>query len=140
MKKQSHNFSLKLWLCFWCLACSLASVRNAAQKTASPSDLYKKNCATCHNNPGNSRIPRLSTLRLVPPEATLRSLEAGARKPQAESLTIRQKRAGAKFVSGRPLQAEQNTAMGKCLAAEGPDVQDSSVWNGWGGGFSNILY
>ena len=140
MKKQSHNFSLKLWLCFWCLACSLASVRNAAQKTASPSDLYKKNCATCHNNPGNSRIPRLSTLRLMSPEAILHSLESGAMKPQAESLTIRQKRAVAKFVSGRPLQAEQNTAMGKCLAAEGPDVQDSSVWNGWGGDLSNTRF
>lgn len=140
MKLQRHNFRLKLWLYLWCLNYSLALAQSAPQQSASPGELYKKNCATCHDGPNNSRIPKLFALRQMSAESVLHSLDSGAMKPQAEGMTPREKRTVAEFVSGKRFQEEQDSAVGKCPPTERPDAQSGSHWNGWGSDLSNTRF
>ena len=73
-------------------------------------------------------------------EAILHSLESGAMKPQAEVLTAWQKRIVAEYVSGKILQTEQNTALGKCPSSEDINAQSGANWNGWGSDLSNTRF
>src|SRR5882724_4248516 len=115
---QSHNLSLKLWL-YFCLVCVAFVSASAQHATVGTAQLYQKNCASCHNAPTNSRIPKFSSLRQMSVEAVLHSLEHGAMKPQAEDLTPKQKRALAEYVSGKSFHAQQNSpAAGKCSSSE----------------------
>jgi polyvinyl alcohol dehydrogenase (cytochrome) len=139
-RNQSHNLSLKLWLyfCFTCFAFTSVSAQHATSGTA---QLYRRNCASCHDASNNSRIPKVSALRQMSAEAVLHSLEHGAMKPQAEGLTSKQKRALAEYVSGKRLQAHQNiSATGKCSSTEIQNLENATQWNGWGADLSNTRF
>jgi len=139
----SHKLGVKVFLWF-CVAYG-ASPAIAADGTqvATSALIYKQNCASCHNAPGSSRIPPFSTLRRMSAEAVLHSLEHGAMKPQAESLTSQQKRAMAEYVSGRSLptpKANFGNQAGKCSQSEDPNPPDATGWNGWGADPANTRF
>src|SRR2546430_947588 len=127
---QSHNLTLKLWL-YFCFACFVFASASAQRVTSGVAQLYRQNCASCHDVPNNSRIPKLASLREMSAEAVLHSLEHGAMKPQAEDLTPKQKRALAEYVSGKSFHAQQNSlTAGKCSSTEIENLENVTQWNG----------
>jgi polyvinyl alcohol dehydrogenase (cytochrome) len=134
-ESHGHTLDLKVWLCFWFLVItSIASAENPS----SAAHIYQQNCAACHDTPGNSRIPRLSSLRQMSTESVLHALENGAMKPQAANLSARQKRAVAEYVSGKTFHASSNETAGKCSSSE--EVVSGLGWNGWGASLANTRF
>src|ERR1041385_2312866 len=129
-RNQSHNLCLKLWL-YFCFACFALTSLSAQHTTSGAAQLYRQNCASCHDTSSNSRIPKVSALRQMSAEAVLHSLEHGAMKSQAETLTPKQKRALAEYVSGKRLLAQQNIfAAAKCSSTEIQNRENVAQWNG----------
>src|SRR6185369_975750 len=130
-----HTLNLKVWLCFWWLgAVSIVF----AQNTSNAAHIYKQNCATCHDAPSSSRIPRFSSLRQMSAESVLHSLENGAMKPQAANLNASQKRGVAEYVSGKTFRASSSKVTGKCPSSEVNEAMSNLGWNGWGANQAKI--
>ncbi|HSS99697.1 MAG TPA: PQQ-binding-like beta-propeller repeat protein, partial [Terriglobales bacterium] len=134
-ESQGHALNLKVWLCFWFMVtASLVSAENrpgAAQ-------IYKQTCASCHESPASARIPGLSSLRQMSAESVLHSLQNGPMKPQAANLTPAQKRAVAKYVSGKNFRTTSNETLGKCSSPD--DATPGLGWNGWGASITNTRF
>src|SRR5690349_6148615 len=110
-----HTLHLKVWLCFWFLVTTSVAF---AENSFSASQIYKQNCASCHQAPGSPRIPRLSSLRQMSAESVWNSLENGAMKLQAANLSARQKRTVAEYVSGKTFHTSSNETAGKCSSSD----------------------
>jgi len=132
---QRHTLILKVWLCFWFLVTAYTA---SAKNPSSGLLIYKRSCDSCHGVSGNSRIPKLSSLRKMSAEFVLHSLENGVMKPQGANLTPMQKRVVAEYVSGKTLQVVSRETAGKCSLPD--DVVPSFSWNGWGAGAANTRF
>jgi len=104
----------------------------AAEKTAG-AQLYRANCAACHDA-GVGRAPQRGNLGDMTPEAIHHALTEGAMKPQGSALSAEQKVQVAEYLSGRKFGASTaEGALNKCTGAAAQfDLREPPVFTGWG--------
>jgi polyvinyl alcohol dehydrogenase (cytochrome) len=98
------------------------------------SDLFRRECATCHQG-GDNKAPSVDALRSLSPDAVLTALTTGRMAAQAQRLSPADRRAVAEFVTGKALTTATVTDAGKC-SGTAPSLAASfnkQSWNGWGG-------
>ena len=96
--------------------------------------IYKAHCASCHDTP-TGRVPPVSALRTVAPEAILQSLERGPMKLQAASLSNAERYAVVTYLaSPAPKSTASVSATGSCLSPKQLSTGSSEApsWSGWG--------
>src|SRR5579871_473090 len=107
------------------------------------SELFTRECATCHLAANADRAPSLTALRELAPEAILTALTTGRMATKAQRLSPADRRAVAEFVAGRPIAATA-TSGGQCDAATSKMSLEESFkkpsWNGWGGTLGSARY
>ena len=108
------------------------------------SELFARECATCHQAGNNDRAPSLTALRELAPEAILTALTTGRMAAQAERLSPADRAAVAEFVAGRAVTAVTATGGGQCgTATTGTSFEayfNQPSWNGWGGALGSARY
>jgi mono/diheme cytochrome c family protein len=99
------------------------------------SELFRRECATCHQAGNNDRAPSLQALRELAPEAILTALTTGRMAGQAQRLTPADRVAVAEFAAGRAVAAVTATSGGQCDTAAAQESFEASFhkgsWNGW---------
>src|SRR5215475_12999387 len=78
------------------------------------SELFARECATCHQAGNNDRAPSLQALRDLAPEAILTALTTGRMASQAQRLSPADRVAVAEFVAGRAISAGPTNSGGRC--------------------------
>jgi len=125
----------------------LAQTQNSS--VSSPgSELFARECATCHQAGNNDRAPSLQALRELAPEAILTALTTGRMAVQAQQLSPADRRGVAEFVSGRAVTAGTTISGGQCGTAASASTSSTSFedsfnkpsWNGWGGTLGSARY
>src|SRR5580698_85662 len=96
---------------------AFAGACNLLAQTNVGSDLFTRECATCHLAANADRAPSLTALRELAPEAILTALTTGRMAAQAQRLSPADRAAVAEFVAGRPIAAAAATSGGKCDAS-----------------------
>jgi polyvinyl alcohol dehydrogenase (cytochrome) len=107
--------------------------------------LFEEHCAQCHNAPGaGSRAPNRDALRYLTPEAILDALTSGSMAPNAQSLSLEQKRTLAEYLAGRTLgsskSGEASAMPNHCPGAPSSDPLKGASWNGWGVDLGNSRF
>src|SRR5215469_10932664 len=126
-------------------ACGLLAQpqQNSAARNVG-SELFARECATCHQAENNDRAPSLQALRELAPEAILTTLTSGRMTVQAQRLSPADRVAVAEFAAGRAVPAATATSGGQCDTAttkENFEVSFNKLsWNGWGGKPGNARY
>ncbi len=92
-------------------------------------DIYKKNCAGCHDA-GLPRVPTREAFQVFSPEAVNRSLVSGAMRFQGSYLSLAERHAVAEFVTGKKFEAPASPA-GMCAGGKSAGKVLSGEWNGW---------
>jgi polyvinyl alcohol dehydrogenase (cytochrome) len=127
----------------WLACCVIVlsgALNSASAQEPSGADLYKQQCALCHENSSKTRAPSPAAMRLMSPENVLRSLEIGRMKDQGALITPAQRRILAEYLTGKPLgQTTQSPNAGLCtgkveLSPSGAD------WNGWSSDVTNTRF
>ncbi|MBW8753851.1 MAG: PQQ-binding-like beta-propeller repeat protein [Sphingomonadales bacterium] len=107
--------------------------RDPAAEKSLGAQVYRENCAACHDA-GVNRAPQRLLLQDLTPEAIHAALVDGAMRPQGAALSGEQKTAVAEYLSGRKLGA--STAQGTlnmCDAAHARfDLAEPPAFTGWG--------
>lgn len=95
--------------------------------------LYKEKCATCHDGPRQERMPRRAEIAGRTPESVLESMVKGTMKPQSEGLTDDDKRAIARYVTGKEFGGAAVAPVEGACTKPAPrfELRDTD-WNGWG--------
>lgn len=134
---------LPIALCFApCIATCLA----APADDPYAADLFKKNCASCHESSAQAgaRIPQLAVLKTLTPITILRTLEAGVMKQQASSLSTNERQALANFL-GKPVTTvlTREQLPNPCPAgawSDTPGWKTTSAWSSWGANLTNTRF
>ena len=107
--------------------------------------VYERTCAVCHANPAGSRVPDLTALMALTPEAIYKQLTAGVMVVPARKLTDQEKRDVAEYLGGRPLDLNRSgsaqTMPNRCKRH--PPMGDPSTlpaWNGWSAEVGNTRF
>jgi polyvinyl alcohol dehydrogenase (cytochrome) len=104
--------------------------------------LFKQHCASCHETgaaaPG-ARIPPVSVLKSMTPNAILRTLETGLMKSQAAVLSVNERQAVANFL-GTAVTVERRRDEIAHACPAGPVWKDAPGWSTWGAGPANTRY
>ncbi len=96
-------------------------------------EIYKQQCAICHERSSETRAPAPTAMRQMSPQAIVKALESGVMKQQGASLSAAQRNSVAAFLAAKA-GAEPITTQGLC-ATTGPPL--AQAWNGWSPGPSN---
>jgi polyvinyl alcohol dehydrogenase (cytochrome) len=131
-----------------CACGLLAQTQQNSGTSNAGSELFTRECATCHQAANNDRAPSLQTLRELAPEAILTALTTGRMTVQAQRLSPADRVAVAEFASGRAVAAATATGGGQCDAAASAATSGRSLdssfnkpfWNGWGGAVGSARY
>ncbi len=94
--------------------------------------LYNAKCAACHDNSTEVRIPKRTEIATRTPESVFTTLASGAMVTQAAGLTESERRAIAKFVTGKDFSSAPATLTGQCTTPAKALTISSTDWNGWG--------
>lgn len=104
--------------------------------------LFTANCANCHVELVDEKIPTLAVLNDMSANAILRTLTDGAMRIQGNLLTPEQRVAVAEYVSGETVIDQPiSFSVGMCEsipALQAPAA--GSVWSGWGNDEGNTRY
>jgi polyvinyl alcohol dehydrogenase (cytochrome) len=105
-------------------------------QTPDGSQVFAKDCASCHTGAADSRAPAPDALRSRAPEAIVDALMTGAMRPQGSRLSGPERRAVAEFLTGKRMGGDVTGAeKGRCAAAAvtGPirDFATLPHWTGW---------
>src|SRR3989475_1471498 len=104
--------------------------------------LFKQNCASCHEvaaaAPG-ARIPPVSVLKAMTPAAILKALESGIMKPQAAVLSTNERQAVANFL-GTAVTTERRRDEIANLCPAGAGWKSGPGWSNWGAGLTNMRF
>ena len=129
-----------------CLAIGCASATMCAQDNAKvATDVFKTNCATCHDAGADGRGPGRDVLRQMSPEQIFTALDKGAMARQAAQLSLAEKRLLAEFLSEKrfsnlPPNPIPSTAFCNNSESAFRDSLDGPAWNGWGVTTSNMRF
>jgi polyvinyl alcohol dehydrogenase (cytochrome) len=116
-----------------------------AQAAAAPdgADLYKRNCASCHDT-GVNRAPNREALQFMTPDRVLAAIETGTMVTMANNRTAAERRAIAEFATGKSLSTPLVTtppATAMCAAGgAGFTAAAGPRWDGWGLNTSNTRF
>jgi polyvinyl alcohol dehydrogenase (cytochrome) len=107
--------------------------RDPAAERSPGAQLYRDNCAACHDA-GINRAPQRLLLGDMTPEAINRALTTGAMKPQGAALSPAQRLAVSEYLAGRPIGAARGEAAGNLCkgAAARFDMGEPPPFAGWG--------
>ena len=119
------------------LLCVPLAIPSAWAQGARGIALFEEHCAQCHNAPGaGSRAPNRDALRQRTPEAILDALTTGSMAPNAQALSLEQKRTLAEYLAGRTLgsaaSGDASAMPNHCTSAPLGDPLKGPLWNGWG--------
>jgi polyvinyl alcohol dehydrogenase (cytochrome) len=108
-------------------------------------DVFKSNCATCHDTGPDSRGPSRDVLRQMSPEQIFTALDKGAMARQGSQISLAEKRLLSEYLSEKRfnnIPPSPIAATAFCKESDSP-FQDSLAgpsWNGWGPGTSNMRF
>src|SRR5260370_41893713 len=114
-----------------CAMVLLSAAPSAQAQEPDGAALYQKQCAQCHENPGQTRAPAPTAMRLMSPENIIRALESGRMKDQGQLLTHAQKLLIAEFLTGKKVGQTGQASKGACPDAKAPFSPSRTDWNGW---------
>jgi polyvinyl alcohol dehydrogenase (cytochrome) len=108
------------------------SGRDPAIEKSPGAQVYRENCAACHDA-GLNRAPQRLNLADMTPEAIHRALTEGAMREQGAALSAEQKRAVSEYISGRKFGSASVAPANLCKgAAAGFDMREPPAFTGWG--------
>jgi len=119
---------------------ALTTLLSAAEPDGGP--IYTQRCAVCHDSKTMERTPSREELGKRTPELVVEALTTGAMREQGKGLSDNEKRAVAKFVSGKEFAvAAVAEAKGNCEGTAPPITFNSTNdWVGWGRDAANSRY
>src|SRR5678815_6201455 len=100
---------MRLRLGFVLAAISCAAVAHAQTPSPDGADLYKRNCAQCHDN-GTNRAPNRDSFKALTAERVRAAMETGSMITMANNRTAPERRAIAEFLTGKPIGSPLVTA------------------------------
>jgi polyvinyl alcohol dehydrogenase (cytochrome) len=128
------------YLAVWIFFLLCVASRLPAQESQG-AQIYRTQCASCHDNSAKTRAPATLALRLMSPEDILLTLESGPMKDQGSLLTAQQRHMVAEFLAGKPFgQEKQSSQPGLCSNRNRPFSPSSADWNGWGADLNNARF
>ncbi len=114
----------------------------AAEET--PSEVFNRICADCHNSTPPPRAMRSEQLRALAPEKIFFALDKGLMAMYVMSMSQERKKALAEFITGKTLgsTAEAPEELQRCAKSEPlpADALDKPHWSGWGIDLENTRF
>jgi polyvinyl alcohol dehydrogenase (cytochrome) len=104
--------------------------------------LFKKNCASCHDSASGAqgRVPQISVLKTMTPAAIQRTLEGGVMKTQAAPLSGDERLKIASFLgTAATATARGRGEIANACSADGA-AKEGPAWASWGGGLTNTRF
>jgi len=101
--------------------------------TALGRQVFNASCAACHKNPVNSKAPTAAAFKTMEPRMVLNALNNGKMRPQATSLTAKQREAVAQFVTGKWLKVVNLPKDAYTIFTYKPSADKQQDYAGWGG-------
>jgi len=122
------------------LRLSLVAVCASVLLAQDGAHIYQTRCAACHDAPVG-RIPPANALRAMSSSAILNSLDNGAMKTQAASLTEAERKAVADYLAAGASAKPASAGTGSC-ANQGvsSELQSSAAWSSWGANPANTRF
>ncbi len=107
--------------------------RDPAAEKSLGAQVYRDNCAACHNA-GIGRAPQRLLVQDMTPDAIHRALVSGAMRPQAAALSAEQKIAVAEYLAGRKMGgSDTGAALNMCKGSAARfDLSEPPALAGWG--------
>jgi polyvinyl alcohol dehydrogenase (cytochrome) len=102
-------------------------------------ELFKTRCSACHDGPPQARMPSTAELKTQTAESVYNALTGGVMVTQAAGLSEDDRRAIARFVTGKDFSAA-SAQTGMCAAPAKPLSVKDGDWNGWGNDTDNSHY
>jgi len=122
----------------------LVSTVAAMGQAPDGAEIYRRACATCHEQSNIERMPQRAVIARMSPENVLAALTSGVMQAQAASLSAAERRAVAQFLTGKAFGGEVSPTAKEVFCKQSPgDMNDplsGSVWNGWGLDSTNSRY
>jgi polyvinyl alcohol dehydrogenase (cytochrome) len=122
----------------------LAATGAAMSQAPSGAEIYRRACATCHEQSNIERMPQRHVIASMSPESILAALTTGVMRAPAASLSPAERRTVAEYLTGKTIGGEA-ASVAKSAFCDEPsgDLKDplsGSVWNGWGVDSTNTRY
>ena len=127
---------------------AMTGVAHAQAPAPDGAELYKRNCAQCHDN-GTNRAPNRDSFKALAADRVLAAMETGSMITMANNRTATERRAIAEFLTGKslnnplvtaPPQAAMCTASGRSGSTETFNPNAGPRWTGWGQNTSNTRF
>jgi len=107
-------------------------------------EIYRRVCATCHEQSNADRMPQRSTIARMSPEGVVAALTSGVMQAQGAGLAGPERRAVAEYLTGKTIGGEAASASKEAFckqpSGELSNPLSGSVWNGWGVEITNTRY
>jgi polyvinyl alcohol dehydrogenase (cytochrome) len=101
-------------------------------------DIYKTKCAMCHNGKV-AEAPRFEALQMLTSKAIIKSLETGVMKTQGSTLSAKERKMVAAFIS-KQKDKQQNIVAGTCAASPKEEKNAQTLVSNWGNGLTNSRF
>ena len=114
-----------------------------APTAPSGSDVFQRDCATCHVNPAaDSRAPSRAALASRTFDSILAAITEGSMRIQASRLTAAERRAVAMYLAANstPNASRVVPAGAVRCQTQTPALSAGTNWNGWGGAVTNTRF
>src|SRR4030095_5863466 len=131
---------------------AMTGVAHAQAPAPDGAELYKRNCAQCHDN-GANRAPNRDSFKALAADRVLAAMETGSMITMANNRTAAERRAIAEFLIGKSLNNPLVTAppqAAMCTAGAGRSERTGPTetfnpnagprWTGWGQNTSNTRF
>jgi polyvinyl alcohol dehydrogenase (cytochrome) len=114
---------------------------NDGPPSADPGQLYRHNCAACHDHP-TQRIPARATIARRSPDEVMQTLTSGLMRIQAAGLSMNDRVAVATYLTGKaPVgRLAPKPESNRCAAPIAPASDAGAGWNGWGHDLANTRF
>ena len=121
---------------------STVTVGAVFAQTPNGAEVYRRACATCHEQSNIDRMPQRAVIGRMSPENVLAALTGGVMRSQGASLSVPERRAVSEFLTGKSFGSEGPTAASVCKQppAGFDNPLTGSVWNGWGVDTNNTRF
>lgn len=144
-QKDMHSNKKTLFrISIWLVGLYTSGLLAQTQQNSGGSELFARECATCHHAGNNDRAPSLQALRGLAPEAILTAITTGRMAAYGQPLSLAGRVAVAEFAAGRAVAAVTAASGGQCDTATTSASFEASFhkpsWNGWGGSLGSARY
>ena len=112
----------------------LLSPQVRASQPPDGAEIFRRQCALCHQTGSSSRAPSPDVLRQLSQSGVLRALQDGPMRDQGDLLNEAEREAVARYL-GKPDQ-QQERLSGYC-SGPGSWLPEGPNWNGWSTGSAN---